>query len=168
MRKNPFIFSLIISVLFIVLQSTLIQKISVYGVIPDIALIVVVFCSNSMGTMRGQTLGFAAGLIQDILSSGPLGFNALVRTIIGFIYGRIKGKLFLDSILLPVLFIIIATFMKEVLTALIGFLFLPEGTISYFTKAFFIELGLNSFLSPFIFALLKQIGLYRINVKDGF
>ena len=168
MKRNPFIFSLIVTALFIVLQSTLLQKFSVYGVIPDIALILIVFSANSLGTMKGQALGFGAGLIQDILSSGPLGFNALIRTVTGFIYGKFKGKLFLDSILMPVLFIVIASFLKELMTMVIGFLFLPEGTISYFTREFFIELGLNSFLSPFIFALMKLTGLYRINNKDGF
>jgi len=168
MRRQPFIFSLLLSALFIILQSTLIQKISIYGVVPDIALIVIVFTSNSMGAMRGQLLGFSAGLLQDILSSGPLGFNALIRSVTGHIFGKIKGKLFLDSILLPVLFIATASLFKELLTLVTGFLFLPVDAISYFSRDFFIELGLNAFLAPFIFAFLKLLGLYRINDKDGY
>ncbi len=168
MRKRNFILSLVITGVFIALQSTILQKIAVRGVIPDVALVVIVFSSNSMGAMRGQFLGFIAGLLQDFLSSGPLGFNALIKTIIGFIFGKLKGKLFLDSILLPVIFILSATILKEGFTALTGLIFLGSEKFMYFGRSFLIELGLNAFLSPFIFALMKLLKLYRVNEKDGF
>ena len=168
MRRNNFIFSLLLTVAFVILQSTLLQEIAIYGVIPDIALIIIVFSSNSMGTMRGQALGFIAGFIQDFLSSGPLGFNALIRTVIGFIFGKIKGKLFLDSILLPILFIAIATLMKEAIVALLDLIFIAGSNVTFFDGDFFIELGLNAFIAPFIFALLKLLKIYRINEKDGY
>ncbi|MDC7225863.1 MAG: rod shape-determining protein MreD [Spirochaetales bacterium] len=168
MRRNNFLFGLIITVLFVVIQSTLLQKISVYGVVPDIALIMIVFISNSCGAMKGQMLGFIAGLIQDFLSAGPLGFNALVRTVVGFFFGRMKGKLFLDSILLPVLFIIVASLIKEAMTALIGLIFMAESNLIVFGRDFLIELGMNAFLAPFCFALLKLLKIYRYNDKDGY
>lgn len=168
MRNRCYIFSLLLTILFVVLQSTLMQKIAIYGVIPDIALVIIVLSANSMGAMRGQTLGFFAGLVQDFLSAGPLGFNALIRTIIGFIFGKIKGKLFLDSILLPIIFIVVATLLKEALVSLVDLIFIADENILYFDRDFFIELGLNAFIAPFIFALLKLLKIYRINEKDGY
>ncbi|HAK44818.1 MAG TPA: rod shape-determining protein MreD [Spirochaeta sp.] len=168
MRRNNFIFGLLLTILFVVLQSTLLQKIAVNGVVPDIALIIIVFTSNSLGTMKGQMLGFIAGFVQDFLSSGPLGFNALIRTIIGFFFGKIKGKLFLDSILLPIIFIVAASLMKEALIALTGFIFIADSQIIFFGRDFFIELGLNAVLAPFVFALLKLLKIYRINEKGGY
>lgn len=168
MRRNNFFFGLLLTILFVVLQSTVLQKIAVYGVVPDLALIIIVLTSNSLGPMKGQFLGFFAGLAQDILSSGPLGFNALIRTIIGFFFGKLKGKFFLDSILLPILFIISATLMKEGLITLLSFIFLTESEIILFGRSFLIELGLNAVLSPFIFALLKLLKIYRLNDKDRF
>ena len=168
MRRKAFILSLILIAGFVGLQSTVLQKISVNGVVPDIALIIIVFSSNSMGAMRGQFLGFAGGLIQDFMGSAPLGFNALIRTIIGWAFGKLKGKLFLDSILLPVLFVVVGTIMKEGFTALTGLIFIGTDQISVFGRNFFIELGLNAFLSPFVFALLRLLKIYRNNDKDGF
>ncbi len=168
MRRNNFIFSLLLTAGCVIIQSTFMHNIEIYGVIPDIALIVIVFSSNSSGPMRGQILGFSAGLIQDFLSACPLGFNALNKTITGFIYGKLKGKLFLDSILLPVIFVVTATIFKEIISSLEIMIFLPDGGAGVFGKSFFIELGLNAFLSPFIFALLKLLKIYRLNDKDGY
>ena len=168
MKKANYIYCFLLAVLCIILQSTLLQNIAVNGVVPDIALIVIVFSSNSLGAMRGQTLGFAAGLVQDFLSAGPIGFNAFIRTVTGFIYGKLKGKLFLDSILLPVIFVVTATLIKEVMISILSVVFIPSAGVNTFTRTFFIELGLNTFLSPFIFALMKLLKLYRINDKDGY
>ncbi len=167
MINKRFLFGLGLSIAFVILQSTLLQKISVFGIVPDIALIVIVFTSYSSGSMSGQMTGFFTGLVQDFISSGPLGFNALIKTFIGFIYGKIQGKLFLDHILLPVIFIVIATVMKEILISLISLLLIKSSGIHIWGKTFMIELGLNAVLAPFILALLKLLKLYRIN-KDGY
>ena len=127
-----------------------------------------VFASNGNGAVRGEGLGFLGGLIQDLISSGPLGFNALIRTLIGFLYGKLKGILYLDSILLPALFIIIATFMKELLSFVFVSILMPDTIINFFDRSFLIELGLNAFFSPFIFALVKGLKIYRPNEKDDF
>ena len=168
MRRYQFLYSLLITIGCVILQSTFLQKIAVYGVIPDLALIVVVFSSNSMGAMKGQGLGFAAGLVQDFLTTGPIGLNALIRTVVGYLFGKMKGKFFLDSILLPVIFIVVATLLKEILMSLLIFIFLPASEISFFGSEFLIELGLNAFIAPFVFALLKLIKVYRLNQKDGY
>ena len=168
MRRYQYLYSLLVAAFFVVLQSTLIQKIAIYGVVPDLAMIVVVFSANSMGAMKGQTLGFFSGLIQDFLSNGPIGFNALVKTITGFLFGKIKGKLFLDSVLLPVIFIIIASVMKEIMMLITIVIFIPESGLHLFSKNFFIELGINAFISPFVFAFLKIIKVYRIDQKGSF
>jgi rod shape-determining protein MreD len=154
--------------LFTVLQSTVLRKISIAGVTPDLALIVLVFTANSSGAFKGEGLGFVSGIIQDLVSTGPLGFNALIRTIVGFIYGKLKGKLFLDTILLPALFIISATVIKEALSSLTVLLMMSGTSINFFDKAFLIELGLNTFFAPFIFALLKLLKLYKAHEQDGF
>ncbi len=167
MINKRFLLGLGLSVLVVILQSTLLQKISVFGVVPDIALIVIVFISYSSDPMNGQMTGFLAGLAQDFISSGPLGFNALIKAVTGFIYGKIHGKLFLDHILLPVIFIVISTVMKEILISLISLLLIKSSGIHIWGKTFMIELGLNAVLAPFILALLKLLKLYRIN-KDGY
>ncbi len=168
MRNRTFIISTLLIAVFIILQSTVFSKLGINGIKPDLALIVLVFMSNNMGSIRGQMTGLIAGLIMDLLSSSPLGFHIFSRMIIGFSFGKIKGKLFLDSILMPVLFIISATVVKQICGYFITVIFIPESGVSFFSHEFLIELGFNAFLAPFIFALLKAVKLYRINERDEY
>ncbi len=168
MNRNKLIPSSLLLVLFVVLQSTLLGKVAIYGVTPDFALILLVFLSNSSGSVKGQGLGFVSGLVQDLISSSPLGFNTLIRTAIGFIFGKLKGKLFLDSILLPVLFGVSATLFKELFSGLLSVMFMPDSGMQFFNRNFLVELGLNAFFSPFLFALVKALKLYNTNYKDSF
>ena len=107
-------------------------------------------------------------MIQDFISAGPLGFNALIRTLIGFLYGKIKGLLYLDSILLPAIFVVTATVLKEAFSFLFVSILLPDMQIPFFDRKFLIEMGLNAFFSPFIFALVKVLKIYRLNDKDEY
>lgn len=168
MNRNNLLTGSLLLILFVVLQSTVLGRLAINGVTPDFALIILVFISNSSGSMKGQGLGFISGLAQDLLSSSPLGFNCLIGTIIGFIFGKLRGKLFLDSILLPVLFVVSATVFKELFSSLLAAGFMPESGLKFFNRPFLIELGLNAFFSPFIFAFVKILKLYSANYKDSF
>ena len=56
---------------------------------PDLVLIVLVMFSIRHGRRAGSTAGFAAGLLNDLISGGLLGLGALSRTITGFVAGTI-------------------------------------------------------------------------------
>ena len=51
----------------VLLQSTILKYIAIVGVKPDLSLIILVFIAIRTGSMVGQTSGFFAGLIQDII-----------------------------------------------------------------------------------------------------
>ena len=168
MSKYSFITGSLLLIGVTVLQSTILGKFAINGVVPDFSLIILVFVSNSGGSIRGQGLGFVAGLTKDLISTSPPGFNCLISTVTGFIYGKMRGKLFLDSILLPVVFVMTATIIKEILGSFIALIFMPDSGIMFFSRKFLIELGFNAFFSPFIFALVKLLKLYNTSYKDGY
>ena len=87
----------------VILQSTVLRFVALKGVKPDLALIVMVFVAVRRGSMSAQVSGFLAGLLEDILSLAPVGFNALLRTVLGFFYGLTAGSIFVDPVLMPVL-----------------------------------------------------------------
>ncbi len=142
----------------VILQSTLIRFVAISGVIPDLSLIILIYVANKNGRMVGQVGGFATGIIEDIISISPLGFHSLLRTLIGFLYGLTKGVVFLDPILMPVLLVIVGTLLKGLLAGLIGLLFSVTTVFpSLFSGGFFIEMGYNAFIAPFLFGLLGLI-----------
>lgn len=142
------------------LQSTIFSRLSIYiHAIPDLALIILVFTAYVNGTMTGQLSGFISGFMLDFMSSSPLGLNALIRTLTGALTGLLRGTFFLDILFLPMALCAGATALKA-LSYLILHLLLSGAVPSYsfLGPTLWVELGLNTFLAPFIFAFLKLFG----------
>ena len=147
------VFSLIASLL----QSTIFSHIAFFKAVPDLALIIIVYCAYINGSMPGQITGFFSGIFTDLISAAPLGLNSLIRTIIGALAGIFKGAFFLDFFLLPMILCASATLLKAVIMFFLHLIF-PASIPSYPLAApvLWVELGLNTFIAPFLFALLKK------------
>ena len=152
--------------LFVVIQSTILKNIFNSGYSIDLALLILIFTSYSHGSIHGELSGFITGLIEDFLSLSPLGFHALIKTVLGFIYGNFKGKVFIDPIFIPILLAIVATFFKALSGFLLKVIFLSGGNL--FTFGLLIEIGINAFAAPFVFALLKLFKIIRSNEQDQY
>ena len=158
MTKN-IIWTIIFGFIAAILQSTLFARLALYGAVPDIALGIIVYSAYVNGVMVGQLSGFFYGIVQDILSAAPLGLNALVRTLIGALAGLMKGTFFLDAIFFPMILCASATLLKALMFFLLSMLFM--GTVPAYTLTaplLWVETGLNVFIAPFLFALLKRFG----------
>ena len=153
----------------VILQSTLLQEIALKGVVPDVSLVLLVFFAYQQGSMSGQVNGFISGIIQDFLSTAPLGLNACVRTVIGLLYGVLKGKVFVDPIFLPMILIVFATIIKAIFIAFLSVVFIADGGgRMIFGSPFWIELGMNAILAPFLFGLLKMFSIFKVRETGGF
>ena len=91
------------------LQVGLAPYLAIGGVVPNILLIVVVTLALVEGPMPGATAGFAAGLIFDLLGSGPVGPMALVLAVTGFMAGLLHEHMFAEGWLLPLTVLAIAS-----------------------------------------------------------
>ncbi len=149
------------------LQSTVLRWVALKGVKPDLALILLVFVAVRRGSLSAQTSGFLAGLLEDILSLSPVGFNALLRTVLGFFYGLTAGSLFVDPVLMPVLLVLVATLLKGLLSSLLVALFhIPAPGFQIFAGPLWIEVGYNAVLAPFLFAPLRRLRALAPREKD--
>ena len=152
----------------VVLQSTLLRYVAISGVKPDLSLVILVFIAVRTGNFFGQYAGFAAGIVEDFISLPPLGFYALIRTVIGFLYGLLQGAFYIDSLFMPIVLVVAATLIKGFLAFLISLIFpISAGSITFFGAKFWVELGYNALIAPFCFALLNLIKLYKIAEKRG-
>jgi rod shape-determining protein MreD len=151
----------------VVLQSTLLHRVALRGVKPDLALIILVFTAVRRGSMTGQVAGFASGILEDLLSLSPVGFHALTRTLIGFLFGRMEGNIFLDPILMPLLLTVIATVLKGLVASIAVALFaIAAPGFRVFAGPLWIEVGYNAFLAPFVFALLGLVKALKPRDKE--
>lgn len=162
------LFTLVALAACIVLQSTILSKIAIRGVRPDLALIVLVFVSLRRGSMVGQVTGFASGFIEDLMNVSPLGFHSLLKTVIGFLYGLFSGNVFIDPFLMPIILTIAATILKGFVSGLISSIFgiAASGFIT-FAGRLWIEVGYNAVLAPFLFALLNLVKVFKQADKEG-
>jgi rod shape-determining protein MreD len=155
-------------VICILLQSTILGKIAIRGVRPDLALIVLVFVSMRRGSMVGQVSGFATGFLEDLMNVSPLGFHSLMRTVIGYVYGLLSGNMFIDPIFLPIVLTVIATILKGILAGIISAIFGIEASgFITFTGRLWIEVGYNGVVAPFFFALLNLFKVFKQADKEG-
>ena len=142
----------------IILQSTLLRHVAILDVIPNIYLIYLVYTSFYNGGLHGTICGFATGFIEDAISISPLGFHALIKTVIGSLYGSFKGLIILDRVVMPMLFVLIATVLNRILAfAVVSLFSLSVPVHSIFSKYFLIEIAYNTLLTPFIFFGIDRI-----------
>jgi rod shape-determining protein MreD len=146
---------------FVVLQTLVFPSGIIGGATPDIALVLLCFAANYHGSYRAEIGGFVSGLVMDSLSLAPFGFHSLIRAIIGYLFGVTRGKLFLDPVFAPVIMVAVATTLQSLIAYLIASVFAPDVAGTVFSARFGLELAMNSFVAPFVFALLKATGMIR-------
>lgn len=108
-----------------VFQTALLPAVGITGIRPDLLLLVVIAVALHDGALGGLRVGFAAGLLTDLLVlQAPAGLAALVWATVGFAVGSARPYLASDSLSAPILIAfasaLLATFGYGVLTLLLG------------------------------------------------
>jgi rod shape-determining protein MreD len=85
--------TLLVGLLFVILQSTLVNLIAIQSIKPDIIVIFLVGRSLMEGPTAGVLWGFGLGFLLDALSGGVMGLASLAYSITGFLSGYLgSGK----------------------------------------------------------------------------
>ena len=96
---------LIVLILFSI-QTTWLGMFSIGGVVPDLALIWVVYCAVHFSRTMGIGSGVITGILQDSLSGGLWGVNTLSKSFIALFFSALKDKFYVEGII-PVAFFLI-------------------------------------------------------------
>ncbi len=155
----------------VIIESSILSNIAFIYIVPDLVLICSIYFSMLNGKIVGETCGFISGLLLDFITGIPFGFNVLLRTLIGYVYGLFSNTIIITGFVVPMLTVGIATIAKTFMIHLLALLFpnvniyIP-GIISYDFLFEFIE---NVLLSPFIFKFLSffKKSLAVKSVKDS-
>ncbi|MDR1899498.1 MAG: rod shape-determining protein MreD [Treponema sp.] len=161
------VWAVVFALVAALLQSTLLDRLAIYRVVPDLALGIIVYSAYVNGTMTGQLSGFFSGILLDFLSAAPLGLNAFIRTLVGALAGLMKGTFFLDVFFLPMILCASATLVKALVIFLLHLLLagaIPAYSLN--SPLLWVELMLNTLSAPFLFALLKVFGPLLAGKED--
>lgn len=164
MKRFFAFFSLIICTLLI--QTAILSNRHALPVVPDILLLVVLYIGFHNGSTAGETSGFFSGLLLDFLSAAPLGLNALVRTIIGFLSGFFYQSLETTGIIVPLISGFAATIAKALVIRAVSF-FYPDSivTYSFFSSVLWYECLFNTLCAPLVFRFLSFFTIFVKNFK---
>lgn len=105
---NPYVavpFLLIVSLL----QSTLLPRVQVGSVWPDVLLLVVMSWALLRRSNEALSWAFVGGVAVDLLSGGPFGASAIGLMIVALIAGVTAGGVFRDRTVLPIVAAFVGT-----------------------------------------------------------
>jgi len=142
----------------VILQITLIARVSLFGNSPDLPLALVVSVALLRGSFHGELVGFTSGLLNDLFSGvAILGIQPLSKVIIGYFTGLIRNRLYPDNFITQLISGFVATLVSKFITSV--HLSLLFGDTRFFHIRFFgliLAALANSILVIVTFWILKR------------
>lgn len=140
------------------LQTVVVPHIRIFGVQPDLILVVVICLALAEGQLLGASFGFMGGFLEDLLMAEYMGFNMLTKTIVTSLAGLLKGYGRPEGTFLPVATVFGASILGQVIFALLAFLF-GDTTVfkAVFTWLIFPTALYNALFTPFIYPVINRL-----------
>lgn len=140
----------------LVLDTTLFSRWTFKGIRPDLLLVIIVGLALIRGKRAGLVWGGIAGALQDLLVGGStLAGYILIKPLLGFLNGFLTKKIYRENILLPVILVLMMTFLQELLV-----LFLHIGLVKAWLHAMLViilpEAVFNAILTLIVYPLLLK------------
>ena len=154
--KRKIVTGLIILICFL-LESTIFHKLTFASISPNLMIIVVSSFGFMRGKKTGMTVGFASGLLVDLLWGNMLGFHMLIFTVIGYLNGTFERLFYDEDIKLPI--ILIAT--SELIYGLIiyGCMYMLQGDFLFGNYLYRI------ILPELVYTILITLVFYQIILR---
>jgi len=121
----------------------------------DLPLIITIHVAMSRGKIPGMMTGLVVGYLQDAMSGGVLGFNAVSKIIAGYMGGYLQEKFFARSMTHRTASVAGAVFMALLAKVAVLALFAQPGP-SMFSAQFFWGFAGNTLLALLVHALLDR------------
>lgn len=142
----------------IVVQASLLSRLTFLGARPDLLLVVVVCFALYDGPLAGTVTGFTAGLTADLLSDHPVGILALVLCLTGWAAGTVRDFYDRFSTVTPMIVVGVATAGAVILFAGIGTL-LNDPRVDWAAVSADLPLRClyDVLLTPFVFSAVTAL-----------
>ena len=142
------------------LQTTVLSRLTLLGVIPQLVLVVVVSLAWLEGERVGVTAGFFGGLLLDLQlpPASIVGLTALVYTFIGFGVGYFRQYSVGESVWSPVLAVAVGSMLAEGGYALLAIILGRAWvSVAFTAKVTGLVILYDALLTPFVFPLIRRV-----------
>jgi rod shape-determining protein MreD len=164
MREDPRLRMPVMLLAALLLQTTVLARMRLVGVMPDFMLLVAVAGGITAGPTRGAAVGFASGMLIDLFLPTPLGLSALVFTLVGYGVGVANTGVLRSAWYIPVLTAGAASMAGDVLYAVIGSVLGERMLTSHLVTIALVVGVTNAVLAP---AAVKLVDWSLGSLKRG-
>lgn len=172
-RKYVFLFLMVFVCFF--LQSTLMPKIRMGSVMPNLMIIVTAASGFIYGRREGIFSGFLSGIMMDIFFESPLsiGAYALILVCIGYACASVKERVYEESRWLPYAFIAGSDLVYGIINFICFFMLRKRFSFGYYLGHLIIPeiiytMILSLALYPLIRTIVRKLDEYERRRADKF
>lgn len=160
--------STVLASILLFVQTTWLKNGLIAGVIPDFALLVIIWVSYKNGRGIGSVTAFISGMACDLLSASPLGYFSFLYIIPAYVMSLVNRLISMDSIFVPFLMGFCATILKAIGSIILSLLFGSSvlNSYSFSDIHFWIEAALNGVLAPLVYLLLNKMSAFLIAKRN--
>ncbi len=145
-----------VTVVLLLLETSVLGRLRLAGVRPDLLVLAVVAVAMSWGSASGALFGFWAGLVADLLLNTPAGVSAFVYTTIGFSVGVVRTWVVSPRPWVH-LTLVAAASLVSVWLAGVALRVLDLSSWSYVARAGVLVAGYNLLLAPFVYPVVRSL-----------
>ena len=155
----------------VILQISLYNFMSIFGVIPNVILVLVILFALCTNQVAGGLIGLLSGLMYDLLIMDVIGINALIYFIVGLVLGTFKEEINKENIFVYIIITLAATVFYHFVTSFIMF-FLRRDISAVFliidkiVIQIFLNVGICLVLQKFLQFLFGLAGIKLFSNKE--
>lgn len=145
-------------ILAFILQCTLVVRIRIGEVSPNILIVVIASLSFLLGENAGIFIGLLGGLLLDIFFGPLLGFHAMILALIGYLAGKFQRILYVEDLLFPAVLIAVSDLLYTFLCYV--FLFLIRNRLffaDFFLRFCLPEMVCTAVAAAVLYPLLRLL-----------
>lgn len=145
-------------VLVALLQATIVPHLALWGVFPDLPVVVVACWGLLRGAREGLVWGFVAGVAVDLLSGAPFGAATLSLMLVGTLSGLGSAAVSRAFAILPAVAVFLATIVYDIV--FLAIVQMTGGNVPWPDMLLRIVLpsaALNALLTPVFLWLLSKL-----------
>ncbi len=149
------------------LQTTVLQKIALANVVPNLILIIVVAIGYIRGKIEAMFLGLFLGLLVDCQYNSLIGVCGLIYMLIGYLVGLCNKIYYRDDYTIPFLLVGLSDIFYNFLFYILTFLLRNRTNLPYyFIRIMLPELVYTVLVSFFLYKLIHVL-IVRIEQTSG-
>ena len=146
--------TVLVVVICYLLQCTVLPKIALASVKPNLMIIVTASYGFMRGKKEGMFIGFLSGLLIDIQFGSIIGFYALIYMLTGYVNGMFQQMYFNEDIKLPMLLISASEFIYGLIIYFLMFLMRGEFEFVYYLS--------HIIIPELIYTIVVTLGVYPL------